>query len=777
MTHQHTHTPQQPPYGKFLALLYGRKPGTSYVLIWTLSKKRSAWFQDLKKAEEHIEMHSDDVYVGVGLSDEDRGPKKRCESDKIIGIPGLYVDIDLKGPTHKQENLPETLEEALKLVKGHGFDPTVIVHTGHGIHAWWLFKEPWTFDSDEERERAALLSQRTHHTVNNRAVAKGWSIDSVFDLSRVLRLPGTYNCKNGDKVETKLLELNDDRRYNPEDLEELLDEGPAKPQQVLPGSGSSQTEPALSALPKIDRKRILGLSRELEFDPNAEPGFDQWNALKANFPEVEDTYYERRIDMRDKTPSGYDMSLASLAMKAEWTEQDALNLLIAHRREHGHDLKLGNKQYYARTILNAKSSAVSNEAGQEMAEEPVTSISESAHSNPDPNQGAATSQVHSTESNEGSGFPFSVFTGAASCFADVYGDYIEAPVEFLFMAYLTCLGAVITRCVSVASAVRPQPRLFTVLVGQSSTDRKSTTLKVVTEHFRDVVSGFSPCWGVGSAEGLQKVLISSDDRSATPGDLLVFDELKSFVSKCRIEASVLLPAVSTLFESNRFESHTKKTSVSIDNAHLSVLGASTLPTYERIYDSAFIDIGFPNRVFLVVGTAKRRFAFPKKVPDADAKMLRTNLVRIMKHVHGDLELKITPAADKLYQQWYMDLDTSVHARRLDTYSLRLMMILAVNDLKSKIDKEVVEQAIALCDWQLDVRKTYDPIDADSTMATMEEKIRRVLKQRGPMKNRDLMRYTNASKTGLWYYKTAIDNLRSVGDIAYESKTQTYSLSA
>ncbi len=46
-------------------------------------------------------------------------------------------------------------------------------------------------------------------------------MDGTQDLSRVLRIPGTYNYKL-EPVEMRVLRANEDRRYNPQDLEPCL---------------------------------------------------------------------------------------------------------------------------------------------------------------------------------------------------------------------------------------------------------------------------------------------------------------------------------------------------------------------------------------------------------------------------------------------------------------------------------------------------------------------------------------------------------------------------
>jgi hypothetical protein len=368
-------------------------------------------------------------------------------------------------------------------------------------------------------------------------------------------------------------------------------------------------------------------------------------------------------------------------------------------------------------------------------------------------------------------FPYQVMTGAAGYFANVYGSVIEAPEHFLFMAYLTCLGAVLSKRLTIKSELQTQPRLYVALVGESATDRKSTTLKIADNHFRSVVDQFSSCWGVGSAEGLQKMM-KKNQEDDLPGTILILDELKSFVNKCKIESSILLPTVNTLFESNRFESHTKNKSIEIENAHLCILAASTLNTYERIYTPAFIDIGFPNRVFLVTGTAKRQFSFPEKVDQSDTDVMKSNLREVLRHAGNCPEFNITAEAKEMFHKWYLNLESSVHARRLDGYALRFMILLAANNMKDEIDVETVNHAIALCDWQLEIRKMHDPVDADSEIAKMEERIRRALNQ-GPLKDRELKQKTGAYRSGLWVYNSALKNLQKGQEIGWDKKNKQW----
>ncbi len=61
-------------------------------------------------------------------------------------------------------------------------------------------------------------------------------------------------------------------------------------------------------------------------------------------------------------------------------------------------------------------------------------------------------------------------------------------------------------------------------------------------------------------------------------------------------------------------------------------------------------------------------------------------------------------------------------------------------------------------WQYKVRKAYDPIDADNSMAKMEQSIRRCLLKKNCLKDWELKQATGANRQGLWIYSNALKNL-------------------
>lgn len=336
-------------YEFFINELFGNKAEDLWMLIWRLRDKKSLWCQTLSEAAEAIKEDKTNVYVGAGLSSQNWGPGKRCPALAIMGVPGLYADIDVKSPVHKKSNLPETLEEALELVEMSVVGPpTIIVHTGNGIQAWWLFPQIVETRDKDTRKQIAQLERRMILSLKETAAEKGWDVDSTFDLARVLRLPGTINEKEGRKVETKLIKA-DGPRLDPLKAEELLPELSEVEQRVASVAANGEGR-AYSSDDEVS-KVLDGL----EFKEDAKPELDRFQQLVELFhPKFTQSWRGTRKDLMDDSPSSMDFSVAIFAVRAGWTDQEILELLIYRRKCKGENLKFNNKQYYGRTILGAR---------------------------------------------------------------------------------------------------------------------------------------------------------------------------------------------------------------------------------------------------------------------------------------------------------------------------------------------------------------------------------------------------------------------------------------
>lgn len=323
----------------FLDLLWQFKPEESFVLLWTLPDKRSHWFRDIPKAAEFAVVAGDrDVYVGVGLSKADHGPARRCASEEITGITALWADLDLRSEAHGNKPLPATIPEALSVIPAT-MPPTIVISTGNGAHAWWLLKEPYIFDTDEERKDTASLVARWHTLLRLNAASRGWTFDRLSDLARVLRLPGTKNLK--DPVNPKAVvvhSFDDSRRYNLSEFEEFLDEA---------------SIPDPDAQEKIAREWAERFAdKPLAINPAAripQDVLDGWMAVDMRF---RNTWLRQRHDLKDQSQSGYDLALADFGVASGLAEQQIVDLIIHHR--HTYSQKQRTKlDYFQRTIAKA----------------------------------------------------------------------------------------------------------------------------------------------------------------------------------------------------------------------------------------------------------------------------------------------------------------------------------------------------------------------------------------------------------------------------------------
>lgn len=313
----------------FLQALWPEIPSGQWVNFWGLPSKRSEWTQAF--TADTVTMleqwaSKEDVYIACATRRANFGPTFRGERDDCLAIPGLWLDVDY-GTGHKKPNLPPTEETALELIQSMGIPPTITLHSGRGIHAWWLFKEPLLMETPEQRADGERLSRGWVGTLRERAKAKGWDADPVHDLTRVMRMPGLWNRKSVP-IPTKLKTLTE-VRYDPSELMDFF----------LVGTELAQPTP------KIDW--------QFDLSPSAEPPGQKFMIL------CDADHEFKRLCLRiprpgqdDKSASGFDYQLAKIAFAANWSGQEVVNLLISQRRTHKADLKL-RKDYYERTLSQA----------------------------------------------------------------------------------------------------------------------------------------------------------------------------------------------------------------------------------------------------------------------------------------------------------------------------------------------------------------------------------------------------------------------------------------
>lgn len=315
---------------RFLTTLWPVLPEGHWLLFWGTPSKRSEWVQaitDETLASLERAAQRENIYIGCATRGSNLGPTLRGTEEQCTAIPGVWVDIDY-GTEHKKPNLPPTYDDALTLLESLGLPASMVVHTGRGLHAWWVFREPLLLGTEEERAYAKRLTMGWCDTLRAHARTRGWDADQVGDLTRVMRLPGLWNRK-GAPLRTKLLNA-EEFRYNPSEIEAHLI---ATRDPVIP---------------------VPDIAWRFELAPHAEPPADKFMALCELDIKFRLSWLHKRTDLQDQSASSYDLSLATRALTAGWSAQEVVNLLIAGRRKHGADLKL-RQDYYEHTLSKALS--------------------------------------------------------------------------------------------------------------------------------------------------------------------------------------------------------------------------------------------------------------------------------------------------------------------------------------------------------------------------------------------------------------------------------------
>lgn len=130
------------------------------------------------------------AYVGVATRKHPLPQGARGGIADCASIPALWVDIDVRGPNHVSLLLPPSMNAAYDLLAEFKEPPSIVVETGGGLQAYWQLDASAACDDTLARNLGRWAAVWT-----DLAGGHKWRIDNVWDVSRVLRLPGSINNK------------------------------------------------------------------------------------------------------------------------------------------------------------------------------------------------------------------------------------------------------------------------------------------------------------------------------------------------------------------------------------------------------------------------------------------------------------------------------------------------------------------------------------------------------------------------------------------------------
>ena len=162
------------------------------------------------------------ISYSIGLIDHHLDTYQRAKDIDIKGIPCLWCDIDIANEVHGQnQKLAATIQDAINFLPME-LPASIIVNSGYGIHSYWIFDEILEIRDEADRSRARGLLEKLQGIIRYRA--GDCYIDKTADLSRMLRLPGTYNWKGGIKKDAPICRVieTSGKIYKVEEIETIL---------------------------------------------------------------------------------------------------------------------------------------------------------------------------------------------------------------------------------------------------------------------------------------------------------------------------------------------------------------------------------------------------------------------------------------------------------------------------------------------------------------------------------------------------------------------------
>ncbi len=142
---------------------------------------------------DHLSRSSEklNIYFGVAPRN-DRGGRK----ENIQAATCLWADLDGKHFGSKQD--------AYRSLESFSLTPLMVVDSGNGYHAYWLLKEP-----TNELARVEAI---------NLGIAQAIGGDRTYDITRILRVPGTTNWKDPTQPKPVRLIQSRSQTYNLDDF-------------------------------------------------------------------------------------------------------------------------------------------------------------------------------------------------------------------------------------------------------------------------------------------------------------------------------------------------------------------------------------------------------------------------------------------------------------------------------------------------------------------------------------------------------------------------------
>ena len=270
----------------FFNSLYGKITAPHFAYLWT--KQRGIFSFNIadetqrgamaRKAAQ-LSNNGIDVWHSVNPVCVQPTDGKRGDETVVSYQIACVVDIDIRSDAHKGDpsKLAADFDEAKSFLP---FTPSLIIHSGYGLHAYYIFDTPIEITGDNRE----LLKRRNNLLLDViRSRANGITIDGVGDLPRIMRTPGTFNYKLG-KDNAPLCHIVEDSglRFSPSELDQKLGAMISAETKKAQPTTTTTTKSAQTFNEDFSDDRdfnIFRVRRMLDFIVPSSLTYDEWLAV------------------------------------------------------------------------------------------------------------------------------------------------------------------------------------------------------------------------------------------------------------------------------------------------------------------------------------------------------------------------------------------------------------------------------------------------------------------------------------------------------------------
>ena len=286
---------------------------SGFMTVWAKNQTGSItrWF-DLSEADAlhqaqraaiDLDTRGYDVYFSTcpaRSSGENGTGKARIKAADVACVPAFFMDIDtLLDGSKLGKRLPAGVTEAVAALDALPCPPTICVSSGHGVHAYWVLREPMAIASPQDLES---VKKNLRSFADAVATATGISDCDAHasEPSRVLRVAGTHNHKGGQLLPVEVIERAQSPEYDLKDLRAFV-----SAQEKRPPEKDDSAEDNERHAPRFDAEQKL-LDKARRADP----------LLDALF----------RGDWKGRYASQSEADLALCSKLAFWFQKDAVHI-------------------------------------------------------------------------------------------------------------------------------------------------------------------------------------------------------------------------------------------------------------------------------------------------------------------------------------------------------------------------------------------------------------------------------------------------------------------